>query len=65
VTEKKPIQGILRKWWASLTQEEQEDVMLDAVQLLIEGEYIHLLEDHDGCYTPYWEATGDKVGEFT
>ena len=57
--------GVLRKWWASLTKQEQESVMLDAVELLIEGDYVHLLEDHAGWYTPYWEATGDKVGEFT
>lgn len=60
----------LRKWWASLDLEQQEKVMIDAVEALIADEQVNLNWErceyggHD-LYTPYWEATGDKVGEFT
>lgn len=55
----------LRKWWTSLSKQEQESVMLEAVDILMESEYIRMLEDADSLYIPYWTATGDEVGTLT
>ena len=59
----------LRKWWASLALDEQERVMVDAVEALIEDEQVNLNQEfyeYGGydLYVPYWVANGDKVGEF-